>query len=77
MAASRKILLLWMRHFAPCLPDGCLIGCIWLGSLLEAMVAGGAGAGLATLYSVPLGGTLLILDVPLGTLSLPAPIPAV
>ena len=41
------------------------------------MVASGGRAGLATLYSVPLGGTLLILDVLLGTLSMPAPIPAV
>ena len=40
------------------------------------MVACGAGAGLAAVYNVPLGGTLFILEVLLGTLSLPALIPA-
>jgi H+/Cl- antiporter ClcA len=40
------------------------------------MVACGAGAGLAAVYNVPLAGTLFILEVLLGTLSLPALIPA-
>lgn len=40
------------------------------------MVACGAGAGLAAVYNVPLGGALFVLEVLLGTLSLPALIPA-
>ena len=45
--------------------------------LRRVMVACGAGAGLAAVYNVPLGGTLFVLEVLLGTLSLPALIPAV
>ncbi len=40
------------------------------------MVACSAGAGLAAVYNVPLGGTLFVLEVLLATLSLPALIPA-
>jgi H+/Cl- antiporter ClcA len=40
------------------------------------MVACGAGAGLAAIYNVPLGGTLFVLEGLLGTLSLPALITA-
>jgi chloride channel protein, CIC family len=40
------------------------------------MVACGAGAGLAAVYNVPLGGTLFVLEVLLGALDLPALIPA-
>jgi H+/Cl- antiporter ClcA len=35
------------------------------------MIACGAGAGLAAVYNVPLGGTLFTLEVLLGTFSLP------
>ncbi len=42
----------------------------------RAMVACGAGAGLAAVYNIPLAGTLFVLEVLLGTLSLPALIPA-
>jgi chloride channel protein, CIC family len=40
------------------------------------LIACGAGAGLAAVYNVPLGGTLFILEVLLGTFSLSALIPA-
>ncbi len=40
------------------------------------MVARGAGAGLAAVYNVPLGGTLFTLEALLGSLALPAFIPA-
>jgi len=40
------------------------------------MIACGAGAGLAAVYNVPLGGTLFTLEVLLGTFSLPASVPA-
>jgi H+/Cl- antiporter ClcA len=40
------------------------------------LVASGAGAGLAAVYNVPLGGTLLALEVLLGTLALPLALPA-
>jgi H+/Cl- antiporter ClcA len=40
------------------------------------MIACGAGAGLAAVYNVPLGGTVFTLEVLLGTLALPALIPA-
>lgn len=41
------------------------------------LVACGAGAGLAAVYNVPLGGALFALEVMLGTLSLPLVLPAV
>jgi H+/Cl- antiporter ClcA len=41
------------------------------------MIACGAGAGLAAVYNVPLGGTFFALEVLLGTFSLSAFIPAV
>lgn len=40
------------------------------------MIACGAGAGLAAVYNVPLGGTLFTLEVVLGSIALPAVIPA-
>jgi len=40
------------------------------------MIACGAGAGLAAVYNVPLGGTLFTLEVLLGTLSLPVSVAA-
>jgi len=40
------------------------------------LIACGAGAGLAAVYNVPLGGMLFILEVLLGTISLSALIPA-
>lgn len=46
---------------------------VWQRRLL---VASGAGAGFAAVYNVPLGGTLLAVEVLLGTLALPLVIPA-
>ncbi len=46
---------------------------VWQRRLL---VAAGAGAGFAAVYNVPLGGTLLALEVMLGTLALPLVLPA-
>ena len=40
------------------------------------LVASGAGAGMAAVYNVPLGGALFAVEVLLGTLSLPVVIPA-
>ncbi|HZL48571.1 MAG TPA: chloride channel protein [Solirubrobacteraceae bacterium] len=40
------------------------------------LVASGAGAGMAAVYNVPLGGALFALEVLLGTLSLPLVLPA-
>src|SRR6266478_470623 len=40
------------------------------------MIACGAGAGLAAVYNVPLGGTLFTLEVLLGTFSVPASVAA-
>jgi H+/Cl- antiporter ClcA len=40
------------------------------------MIACGAGAGLAAVYNIPLGGTLFTLEVLLGTFSLPASVAA-
>ncbi len=40
------------------------------------LVASGAGAGLAAVYNVPLGGALFALEVLLGTVSLPLVLPA-
>src|SRR6266850_3255702 len=40
------------------------------------MIACGAGAGLAAVYNVPLGGTLFTLEVLLGTFSFPASVAA-
>lgn len=40
------------------------------------LVASGAGAGMAAVYNVPLGGTLFALEVLLGTLALPLVLPA-
>jgi CIC family chloride channel protein len=41
------------------------------------LVASGAGAGMAAVYNVPLGGALFAVEVLLGTLSLPVVVPAV
>ena len=46
---------------------------VWQRRLL---VASGAGAGVAAVYNVPLGGSLFALEVLLGTLSLPLVLPA-
>ncbi len=46
---------------------------VWQRRLL---VASGAGAGFAAVYNVPLGGTLLALEVLLGSLALPLVLPA-
>jgi len=46
---------------------------IWQRRLL---VASGAGAGMAAVYNVPLGGALFALEVLLGTVSLPLVLPA-
>jgi H+/Cl- antiporter ClcA len=40
------------------------------------LVASGAGAGMAAVYNVPLGGALFALEVLLGTLTLPLAVPA-
>ncbi|HLW96522.1 MAG TPA: chloride channel protein, partial [Solirubrobacteraceae bacterium] len=40
------------------------------------LVAAGAGAGMAAVYNVPLGGALFALEVLLGTLALPLVLPA-
>ena len=47
---------------------------VWQRRLL---VASGAGAGMAAVYNVPLGGALFAVEVLLGTLSLPVVLPAV
>jgi chloride channel protein, CIC family len=41
------------------------------------LVACGAGAGLAAVYNVPLGGAFLAMEVILGTMALPAVLPAI
>ena len=41
------------------------------------LIASGAGAGLAAVYNVPLAGGLFVLEVLLGTFSLPALLPAI
>ena len=46
---------------------------VWQRRLL---VASGAGAGMAAVYNVPLGGALFALEVLLGTISLPLVLPA-
>ncbi len=46
---------------------------VWQRRLL---VAAGAGAGFAAIYNVPLAGTLLAMEVMLGTLALPLVLPA-
>ena len=46
---------------------------VWQRRLL---VAAGAGAGFSAVYNVPLGGTLVALEVMLGTLALPLVVPA-
>jgi H+/Cl- antiporter ClcA len=43
----------------------------------QLLVAGGAGAGMAAIYNVPLGGALFAVEVLLGTLTLPVVLPAV
>jgi H+/Cl- antiporter ClcA len=63
------------------------IGSVWAGwlshraglSVAESriMVACGAGAGLAAVYNVPLGGAVFVLEVLLGTFGWPALVPAV
>ena len=42
----------------------------------QLLVAAGAGAGMAAVYNVPLGGALFALEVLLGTLALPLVLPA-
>jgi len=43
----------------------------------QLLVACGAGAGMAAIYNVPLGGALFAVEVLLGTLTLPVVVPAV
>src|SRR5476649_299559 len=43
----------------------------------QIMIACGAGAGLAAVYNVPLGGAVFVLEVLLGTFGLPALVPAI
>jgi H+/Cl- antiporter ClcA len=62
------------------------VGTVWAGWVAQktglsseqtrTMLACGAGAGLAAVYNVPLGGALFTLEVLLGTMSWPALIPA-
>jgi H+/Cl- antiporter ClcA len=59
------VLATWLSETAKLSPESSRI-----------MIACGAGAGLAAIYNVPLGGTLFTLEVLLGTLSLSALIPA-
>lgn len=52
----------------------------WLGltdGQRRLLVACGAGAGLAAVYNVPLGGALLTIEVMLGTMALPSVMPAI
>lgn len=56
----------WLAHRAGLTPDDCRL-----------MVACGAGAGLAAVYNVPLGGAIFVLEVLLGTFELRALIVAV
>jgi CIC family chloride channel protein len=51
---------------SPTIPDG----------QRRLLVAAGAGAGMAAVYNVPLGGALFALEVLLGTLALPLVLPA-
>lgn len=63
------------------------IGSVWAGWLSHRagltvaesriMVACGAGAGLAAVYNVPLGGAVFVLEVLLGTFGWPALLPAI
>lgn len=69
------------REAAPQLTGGALAS--WLCELIglppwqrQLLVACGAGAGMAAVYNVPLGGALFALEVLLGTLSIPLVIPA-
>ncbi len=52
----------------------------WLGltpGQRKLLVACGSGAGLAAVYNVPLGGAFFTIEVVLGTISLPAVLPAI
>jgi H+/Cl- antiporter ClcA len=63
------------------------VGAVWSGWLAQrarltaaesrVMVACGAGAGLAAVYNVPLGGSLFVLEVLLGTFEWTALLPAI
>jgi H+/Cl- antiporter ClcA len=55
----------WLSHYAGLTPAESRL-----------MVACGAGAGLAAVYNVPLGGALFVLEVLIGSFSLPVVIPA-
>jgi len=62
---------------------GAASGCVvsgWLGltsGQRKVLVACGAGAGLAAVYNVPLGGALFTIEVMLGSTLLPAVLPAI
>jgi H+/Cl- antiporter ClcA len=70
------------REQAPKVMGGASAGVVssWFG-LTEGqrrlLVACGAGAGLAAVYNVPLGGSFFTIEVLLGTMALPAVLPAI
>lgn len=69
------------REAAPQLAGGAFASklCLWAGLPAwqrRLLVACGAGAGMAAVYNIPLGGALFAVEVLLGTVSLPLVLPA-